>query len=238
MGAARVLLADDHPLLRESVAAHIADHCAGDLKVVAQAADGSAAVEAVKHHDPDLVLMDIHMPGMNGIDAIREIRRLKPRILLLVFSALEDQANVLEAIQAGADDYIFKRDANAAAVAAHLLRAVDKEPQQASRKKLFEVLRGVRSAEEPGVLTGAEIEVLKMVAHHGCSMKEAAQRLGGTRGLAESTIRKHLERIYQKLGARSQSHAVCLAIKRKILSPDGALAEGEKRVDVSPPPTL
>lgn len=223
-----LLLVDDHPLMRESLVTHIQDHCKDQLKVVAQAGDGMAAIEAVKKHRPTVALVDIGLPLMDGITAMREMKKIHPALVVVVFSTFEDQAHVVGAIRAGADDYLFKKDASAAEVVANILRAVGGSAPAANtlQNRLLLAIRGVEPEKlELGFtpLTGAELEVLKLAANHGYSMKEIAQTLGGKqRALSENTIRKHLTHIYEKLGARNQSHAVALAIKLGLITAQDA----------------
>jgi DNA-binding NarL/FixJ family response regulator len=224
----KIILADDHPLLRESVAAYIDDRVPDRLDVVAQVGDGAALVESVKKFDPDVVLVDIGMPRLDGISAVRQLKSIKPGLIALVFSMFEDQAHVVEAIRAGADDYLFKKEATVEAVVGAILRAVGDRPppRDLLRDRL---LQAVRRADQDKLdmgltrLTGMELEVLKQVAHRGRSMKEIAEVLSGEgSSLSEHTVRKHLEHVYEKLGAQGQAHAVCLAVKYGFISPDEA----------------
>lgn|GEM_PF-1790109 len=224
----RILLVDDHPALRESIAAAVRDFRPDQLEVAGQCGDGVAALELVKRHKPDLVVLDLGLPRLGGVQAIPEIKKLVPGIVVLVFSMYDDQAHVVEAIRAGADDYLFKQDATPAVVVDHILRSLESrlEVQDKLHRRLFTALRqaeGDRLSTGLPRLTGAELEVLKRAAYQGLSMKEIARELGGAGGpLSELTVRKHFENIYEKLGAQSQSHAVCLAIKFGILSSDPA----------------
>lgn len=223
-----MLLVDDHPLMRESLVTYIEDHCKGQLTVVAQAGDGVAAIEAVKKHRPTVALVDIGLPLMDGITAIREMKKIHPALVVLVFSTFEDQGHVVSAIRSGADDYIFKKDATAAQVVGNIFRAVGGAAPAAKtlQNRLFTAIRGADPEKlDFGItpLTGAELEVIKLAAHSGYSMKEMAQKLGGEQGaLSENTVRKHLTHAYEKLGARNQSHAVALAIKSGLISADEA----------------
>lgn len=225
----KLLLVDDHPLMRESLATYIDDHCKNQLAVVAQAGDGLAAIEAVKKHRPTVALVDIGLPLLDGISAIREMKKIHPPLIVLVFSTFEDQAHVVSAIRAGADDYIFKKDASAAQVAGNILRAIGSTaptPAKTLQNRLFTAIRGAEPEKlDMGItpLTGAELEVLKLAASHGYSMKEIAEKLGGQGGsLSENTIRKHLTHIYEKLGARNQAHAIALAIKSGLITAEDA----------------
>ncbi|MBK8576204.1 MAG: response regulator transcription factor [Elusimicrobia bacterium] len=223
----KLLLVDDHRLMRESLITYVEDHCKGQLTVVAQAGDGVAAIEAVRKHRPTVALVDIGLPLMDGITAIREMKKIHPSLIVVVFSTFEDQAHVVSAIRAGADDYIFKKDASAAQVVGNILRAVGGSAPAPNtlQNRLFTAIRGAEPDQLVGItpLTGAELEVLKLAANHGYSMKEIAQSLGGKqRSLSENTIRKHLTHIYEKLGARNQAHAIALAIKTGIITAQDA----------------
>lgn len=228
----RVFLADDHPAMRESIAAAIQDNHSAALEVAGQAADGADAVEQVLNLNPDVVVLDLGMPRLGGLEALRRIKAARPETIVLIFSMYDDQDHVVEAIRAGADDYLFKHQARPEDVVAHVLAAVDKAlpAQDALHETLFAALRRlVPAAAAAGFtrLTGAELEVLKGAAHHGWSMKEIAKALSGPgRSLSELTVRKHFEHIYEKLGARGQAHAVCLAIKHGLISAEPA-APGE-----------
>jgi two-component system nitrate/nitrite response regulator NarL len=224
----RIVLADDHPVMRQSIVAYIADYCRTQLKVVAQASDGLEALEAVTKHKPDLVFIDIQMPRMDGLTAVRRMKEIQPDLLALVFSMYEDEAHVVEAIRAGADDYLFKNKATTEQAVGQILRALGGPLPNRNdlHDKLIELIRGA-DVEKLGYgfarLTGAELAILKRVAYFGESMKEVATRLGGEEErLSENTVRKHLEHIYDKLGARNQAHAVCLAIQMRVISSDGA----------------
>jgi two-component system, NarL family, response regulator len=213
----RIVLADDHPAIRESIAAAIQDNHADRLEVVAQAGDGVSALEEVRRHKPDLVVLDIGLPRMDGTQVLREIKRFNLETLVLVFSMYEDQAHVVEAIRCGADDYLFKQEARPGDVALHILRALEKDRLH---ERLFSALRRMdpdRLDLGLAELTPAELDVLKWAAHRGYSMKEIARAHGG---VSELTVRKHFERIYAKLGARNQAHAVSLAVKYGLIDPD------------------
>lgn len=217
----KIVLVDDHPVLRESIAAYVLDHCRDRLAVVAEAGDGVRAIEEVKKHQPDLVLIDVGMPRMDGITALREIRAASPRTRILVFSMFEDQSHVVGAIRAGADDYFFKNDATAGQMVGNILRALGLPPAKAATNKL---LRDVKGGDEPTArLTGMEIEVLKLTAHRGLGPAEIAQLLDGGNGqISETDIGRHLNHLTEKLGARNPVHAAALAIKRGIITADDA----------------
>jgi len=224
----KVILADDHPALRESIAAAIDDFGENQVKVVAQAGDGVTVLDEVKKHKPDLVVLDLGLPRLDGIQVIREIKKYNEKTIVLVFSMYDDQAHVVEAIRAGAEDYLFKHDATPEEVVNHILRALEKGliVQDKLHDRLFRSLRQIDKEKlDLGLpkLTGAELEVLKLAAYKGFSMKEIAKELGGKDGkLSELTVRKHFEHIYEKLGAQGQAQAVCLAVKYGLISSDPA----------------
>jgi DNA-binding NarL/FixJ family response regulator len=225
----KLVVIDDHPLMRQSLATYIADTCQDRLVVVAQEGDGVAAIAAIKKYHPDVALVDIGLPLMDGITAIREMKKIHPKLHVIVFSTYEDQAHVVGAIRAGADDYLFKKDATADQVVANILRALDSPAPtpKTLQHRLFTAIRGAEPQKlDMGItpLTGAELEVLKLAANNGLSMKEIAVKLGGKeRALSDNTIRRHLAHIYEKLGARNQSHAVALAIKSGLISAEEAM---------------
>ncbi|MBK8575763.1 MAG: response regulator transcription factor [Elusimicrobia bacterium] len=224
----RLILVDDHPAMRESIAAAVADFYPRRLDVVAQCGDGLSAVEQAKKHGPDLVLLDLGLPGKNGLQALAEICSACPATRLIVFSMHDDQAHVVDAIRAGADDYLFKGQMGAKEVVDHVAHWLERESEKPDRVRghVFSALRGLavdRVARGLPSLTETEIRVLGLAGFRGLSMKEIAKELSGS----ERTIRKHLENTYEKLGARNQAHAVCLAIKLGILSAESAELEEE-----------
>lgn len=224
----RLLLVDDHPALRESIAAAAQDYYPRRLDVVGQCGDGITAVEQAKNFSPDVVLLDLGLPGKEGIQVLSEIRSACPSTRLVVFSMHDDQFHVVEAIRAGADDYLFKGLFGAKEVVDHLVQWMERESQRPDRVKnhVFSALRGLaadRVARGIPVLTETELRVLGLAAFQGLSAKEMAKLLRqGTPSLSARTIRKHLENSYEKLGARNQAHAVCLAIHYGLLSADRA----------------
>jgi len=221
----KIILADDHPFMLEAIVSRIEDHFQDRLEVVARATDGLMAVQEVKKHSPDLILMDLGMPRMDGIQAIREIRKFREDMIVLVFSMYDDQAHILQAIQAGADDYLFKKEASGKDIVNHILRALGGElGQDRLRRTVFSALRDTDEENlNAGItkLTGMELEIIRLAAHKGLSMKEIAGALEGKeRKISENTIKNHLNHIYEKLGARNQAHAVSLAVKYSLIDPE------------------
>lgn len=224
----RLILVDDHPALRESIAAAVTDFYPRRLEVVAQCGDGNSAVVQAKKLRPDLVVLDLGLPGKNGLHVLAELRAACPSMRLIVFSMHEDQAHVVDAVRAGADDYLFKGTMGAKEVVDHVAQWLERESEKPDRVRdhVFAALRGTtaeRVARGLPALTETEIRVLGLAGFRGLSMKEIAKVLSKEgSALSERTIRKHLENAYEKLGAHNQAHAVCLAIKLGILSADSA----------------
>lgn len=234
MNKFRLLLVDDHPALRESIAAAAQDFYPKRLDIVGQCGDGISAVDEAQKLRPDIVLLDLGLPGKNGVQVLAEIRSVCPSTRLVVFSMHDDQSHVVEAIRAGADDYLFKGLLGAKEVVDHLVHWMERESSKPDRVRthIFSALRGVaadRVARGVPVLTETELRVLGLAAFQGMSVKEMAKLLREeTTSLSARTVRKHLENSYEKLGARNQAHAVCLAIKFGLLSAERAEAGDDR----------
>jgi len=217
----RVLLADDHALFRDGVASLLA---AWGHEVVGVAADGDAAVELAERLGPDLVLMDVRMPGGGGIDATLRLAARRPEIPIVMLTASEDEDDLFTAIKAGARGYLLK-DLEAPQLRA-MLDAVGRgevaiSPATAARI-LTEVARptsrpapgGGSGAPEPDRLTEREVEVLRLVVA-GLRNKEIAADLG----ISENTTKFHLRNILEKLHAGSRTEVAARAV-REGLVPD------------------
>jgi DNA-binding NarL/FixJ family response regulator len=211
----RVLLADDHRILREALRAVLATEC----EVVAEASDGEQAVALAAQLKPNVVLMDIGMPGIGGLSAARRIAKETPTSKLLVLSQYDDEEYVLEALgEAGAAGYVVKTDA-----AAELLTAV--QAVHSGRRYLSPtiapiVLARLRSGAFADGVGGAnptrrEREVLKLIGE-GATTKEVAQRLG----ISVKTAQVHRDNLKQKLELRSTAAMVRYAIKHKLIRVD------------------
>jgi DNA-binding NarL/FixJ family response regulator len=199
-----VLSVDDHPLLREGIAALV--NAESDMKLIAEATNGQEAIEKFRLHRPDVTLMDLQMPAMNGIEAIIGIRSEFPNARIIVLTTYAGDVQVLRALKAGARGYILK---------AHV------------RRELLDTIRAVHGGQKripPEVaaeladhaaddaLSSREIDVLRLIAA-GNANKEIAARLG----IAEETVKSHITNILAKLGANDRTHAVTTALKRGII---------------------
>jgi DNA-binding NarL/FixJ family response regulator len=205
MTAIRVLTVDDHPLLREGIAAVLGNQA--DLAVVGEASNGYEAVERCRALTPDIVLMDLEMPEMSGIEAIVAIRAALPQTRVIVLTAHGSDAHVLRALNAGAAGYLLK---------------------DGVRKELVDTIRRVHAGHRgisPAVaqrivehqaddaLTERELDVLMTVAA-GNSNKIVAGKLS----ISEETVKSHVRSILSKLRANDRTHAVTIAVKRGLIN--------------------
>ncbi|MET0282443.1 MAG: response regulator transcription factor [Steroidobacteraceae bacterium] len=201
----RVLVVDDHPVMREGVAAIIAAE--PDLLMVGQAATGREAIDAFRELHPDVTLMDLQMPEMDGISAIAEIMRRWPQARVLVLTTFKGDVQTLRALKAGACGYLLKsmirKDLLGAIRDAHRGR-VNLMPEVAAELGHYALNEN---------LSEREIEVLRHVAT-GSANKQIAFVLG----LSEETIKTHMKSILNKLQANDRTHAVMIAMQRGIIN--------------------
>jgi DNA-binding NarL/FixJ family response regulator len=211
----RVVIADDQPMMRAGFKAVL--EAAGDIQVVAEAGDGEEAVRAATEHAPDVVLMDIRMPGMDGIEATRRLPR--QRVLILTTFGLDQY--ILEALRAGASGFLLKDAPTDEVVAA--VRAVAAGDAVLStavtRQLLDQVARRLPAAvprrpDEVDLLTEREHEVLRMLAN-GLSNAEIAAALV----VSEATVKSHVSHILGKLGLRDRVQAVIYAYETRLIAP-------------------
>lgn len=209
----RVVIADDHALLREGVRALLG--LSGDIEVSGEASDGQEAIEACKRLDPDVVLMDVAMPGLGGLEAALEIRRTCPRTKVLVLTQYDDKEYVSRFLKAGVSGYVLKKAAGAELTAA--IRAVHRgglvlDPGVA-RDAVAEPRQVADAAVDPyGTLTDREKQVLRLVAE-GRSNKEVAEALG----ISVKTAMSHREHVMQKLDLHSRTELIKFALKQGII---------------------
>ena len=211
----RVLIADDHGLMREGVKALLA--ATEDLEVVGEAEDGEEAIREVRRLEPDVVLMDVAMPGLGGLEATLVIRKEKPDVKILVLTQYDDREYVSRFLKAGVSGYVLKKAVAAELVAA--IRAVARgglvlDPEIA-RDALNE--RGPEAfpdqVEDPyESLTDREKQVLKLVAEGG-SNKEIAETLG----ISVKTAMAHREHLMEKLGVHSRTELIKFALRRGVI---------------------
>jgi len=203
----RVLTADDHPVVRAGIAAMIANE--PDIDIVAEGRDGAEAVALFEAHRPDVVLIDLRMPKLDGVSAIRAIRSIEPNARIVALTTYDGDTDIHRALSAGASAYLLK-DAMVDELVAAIHTAFSGKrvipPEVASRLAEFTPRDD---------LTAREQEVLQHVAR-GLGNKEIAQAIGRS----AETVKAHLESIFQKLGARDRTHAVTIALQRGIIHLD------------------
>lgn len=208
----RVIVADDHAIVREGICSLLARR--KDVQVVGEAADGRLAVEQVASLAPDVVLMDISMPVMNGLEATQEIRRRFPNVRILVLSQYESREYILPLLRAGAAGYIAKRARASELVDA--IRAVYNEGAFLQPNLARVIVEGVTNAsdsEPQSILSEREKQVVRLVAD-GMSSREIADQLG----LSVKTVDTHRANIMEKLGIHSSAELVKYAIREGIVT--------------------
>ena len=206
----RVLLADDHKILREGLRRSLE---AQGLDVVGEAADGEEAIEMADDLRPDVVLMDVTMPVLDGVEATRRIRQRLPEVRVVVLTMHADETTMARAIRVGADGYLVK-DCSSDEIA-EALRLVVAGQTPVSRQIATSMLAEVQALPPGGpedVVSKREEEVLQLIAD-GCSSAEVADRLF----ISQKTVKNHLASIYQKLDARDRTQAVLRAVRMGIV---------------------
>jgi DNA-binding NarL/FixJ family response regulator len=205
----RLLLVDDHPVVRDGLRGVFADD--PDFEVVGEAGNGAEAVARVERDGADVVLMDLRMPEMGGVEAIRRLRERAPSVRVLVLTTYDTDSDVLPAIEAGATGYLLKdapRDELLRAVRAAFEGQPVLSPAVAGR-----LMGRVRKPPPAEPLSQRELDVLQLVAD-GATNREAAAKLF----VSEATIKTHLLHIYEKLGVRDRAAAVGEAYRRRLLT--------------------
>jgi DNA-binding NarL/FixJ family response regulator len=216
MTTIRILIVDDHAILREGVRALLSTQV--DLEVVGEASDGVEAIAAVQKLDPDVVLMDIAMPGLGGIEASLEMKKLGSRARILILSQYEDREYVRRLLKAGVSGYVLKKSAGAEL--ANAIRAVHRgglvlDPEVA-RLAMSEGGPAAPGQADPyESLTDREKQVLKLVAE-GKSNKEVADDLG----ISVKTAMSHREHVMEKLGLHNRTELVRFAIRQGVIRVD------------------
>jgi|SRR5215469_3969107 len=200
----RILTVDDHPLLREGIAALV--KAEPDMSIVAEASDGAEATEKFRLHRPDVTLMDLQMPSLDGIETIKQIRSEFADARIIVLTTYTGDAKIVGALKAGARAYILKRHVHKELLEA--IRAV-----HAGQKRIPpEIAAELADHAADDELTQREIDVLRLVAA-GNGNKQIADLLS----IGEATVRTHVGNILSKLGANDRTHAVTLGLSRGII---------------------
>jgi DNA-binding NarL/FixJ family response regulator len=212
----RVLLVDDHSVVRKGLRTFLAYDA--ELDVVGEAAEGAEALTMAQELKPDVVLMDLLMPGMDGIAATAAIRRALPETEVLALTSVLEDASIVGAIRAGAIGYLLKdtqADALCQAIKAAAAGQVQLTPKAAAR-----LMQAISTPESSEALTERETEVLRLLAQ-GQSNKQIARDLS----ISEQTVKSHVSRILAKLGVQSRTQATLYAIRTGMVAPGSAEAQ-------------
>lgn len=199
-----IMVVDDHPLLREGIAAVIEGQA--DMVLLAEATNGVEAIEQFAKHRPDITLMDLQMPAMNGIDAIIAIRAHAPTARIVVLTTYHGDVQALRAFRAGASGYLLKSMLRKELV--DTIRMVHAGGRRIPPEIASEIAEHAAGDE----LSAREIDVLRQVAGGNANKRVASQL-----GISEETVKAHMKSILSKLSANDRTHAVIIALKRGII---------------------
>ena len=214
-----VVIADDHPLFRAAIREMLSEW--PDLEVVGEASNGCESVELCRRLRPELVLMDLSMPNMDGFEATREIKRESPSTIVLVLTAFEEPEYLLKALRAGASGYVLKHMGSKQIVGA-IRRVLEGESplnQEVAMQLLIRLIEEMKHKEAkpksllPIPLSPREMEVLKLLARG-----QSNQQIANDLFISMSTVKNHVHHIIEKLGASDRVQAVILAIEYDLIS--------------------
>lgn len=197
----RILTVDDHPLLREGIATLV--NAEADMKIVAEASSGEEAIALFRKFRPEVTLMDVQMPGLNGIDTIREIQSQFANARIIVLTTYTGDVQMMRALRAGARAYILKGHVHRELLTT--IRAVHAGQKRIPPEVAAELAEHATDEE----LTSRETDVLRLIAD-GNSNKQIADRLS----IGEATVKSHMTNILSKLHANDRTHAVAIALRR------------------------
>lgn len=210
--AIKVVIADDHSLVRQGLRRYL--ELAGDIEIVGEAATGAEVIAEVERQSPDVALLDIRMPDMDGLEAAATIGGKYPDVGVIMLTAYDDRQFVVDAVRAGARGYVLKaRDAEHLTQTVRLVAAgnlvIDPNLVVVLADELSTAKQHDRKAE---TLTGRELEILQLLA-----MGHTNRDIAGQLFISPDTVKTHLEHIYQKLGATDRTAAVAEAMRRRLI---------------------
>jgi len=203
-GPIRILAVDDHPVVRQGIAGLVAVH--SDMSLVAEASNGREAIQQFRAHHPDVTLMDLQMPEMNGLDAIIAIRGEFPESRIIVLTTYAGDVQVLRALKAGARGYLLKNSLHK-----ELLETI-RSVHAGKRALSTEVSYQLAEHATDDALTPAEVRVLRLIAEGNANKEIAAQLF-----ISEETVKGQVRNILSKLGANDRTHAAMIGLKRGII---------------------
>ena len=199
----RILSVDDHPLLRKGIATLV--NAESDMKLVAEASNGEEAIEKFRSHRPDVTLMDIQMPGLNGIETINQILKEFSNARIIILTTYTGDAQVVRALKAGARAYLLKRQVHRELL--DTIRAVHAGQRRIPQEIAVELVDSARDG-----LTPREVDVLRLIAN-GNANKQIADQLS----IGEASVKSYVANILSKLGANDRAHAVSIGLRRGII---------------------
>jgi DNA-binding NarL/FixJ family response regulator len=206
----RVLIVDDHPVTRDGLRSALST--SDDVQVVGEATNGAEAIDAVKELSPEIVFMDVRMPGMDGLEATRVIRDIAPETKVILFTIEESRAAIADAIRAGVSGYLLKDVSASELIQAARLALEGKAVIHPTLTRAFiEEIQYVETPRETP-LSKRESQILQKVAY-GATTKEVAHDLN----ISPHTVKTHLERIFEKLGANDRAQAVAIALRKGLV---------------------
>ncbi len=210
----RVLVADDHSLFRDGIVSLLE---AADYEVVAQVGDGTQAVKAVRQYSPDLALIDISMPNMDGIEALRQIKAEYPATRVVMLTVSDSDEDLFSAIEIGADGYLLK-DLDAKDFLS-IIKGIQIGEAAVTRKTAARIMRHVQDLSQPkdsnkNLLSEREMEVLALLGN-GMANRAIAKQIF----ISENTVKYHVRNILQKLGAQNRTEAVAYALRMGLIEP-------------------
>ena len=207
----RILIVDDHPVTRDGLRTALS--ASPDVEVVGEASTGEQALDMIPKLTPDVIFMDVRMPGMGGIEATRAIREVVPEAKVVLFTVDESRAAIAEAIQAGVSGYLLKDSSAEELVNAARLAMEGKAVIHPKLTRAFiEEVQSVDKRGQEAALSKRETQILQKVAY-GATTKEVAEELG----ISPHTVKTHLERVFEKLGASDRAQAVAIAIRKGLV---------------------
>jgi len=212
----RIVIADDHALFREGLRRVM--EFEEDIKIVGEAKDGAETFELARRVKPDVILMDISLPGPNGIRITRQIKKRYRKVYVIMLSMYEDTAHITDSFQAGASGYVIKTSPSGELI--QTIRSVFREGVSIPPLIEHKLLKGIRkpdflSGTENVHLTKKEVKILKLVAS-GKTNKEIAKKLF----VSEKTVKNHLNHVYRKMGVKNRAQAVVEGLRRDYISKD------------------
>ena len=209
--AIRIILAEDHPVVRDGIIQMIV-HAEG-IELVGAANNGDEAIRMVEAHKPDVLVLDIEMPGINGVDVTRIIRAKYPSVKVLILSGYEDKVFIRELFQLGASGYLTKDETTDTILEA--IRGVASGSTGWVSRRIASQLSGMMQDDfqQPGHLTPRELQVIALVVEG-----KTNQRIGVDLKISEKTVEKYLESIFRKLGVNSRVEAAVYAVREKLVT--------------------